>query len=131
MALPNTTYIDAFINDGQQSVLALKNFYDTMLVAKNESLDHIYRIPMADFFIRYRNELSGIVQYYGMSDTMFYKPKMVSLDLYGTTELWLSLLRLNEMQNITEFHMPIIKVYDPGSIKELINIFFKREGKIT
>lgn len=131
MALPNTTYIDAFINDGQQSVLTLKNFYDTMLVAKNESLDHIYRIPMADFFIRYRNELSGIVQYYGMSDTMFYKPKMVSLDLYGTTELWLSLLRLNEMQNITEFHMPIIKVYDPVSVKELINIFFKREGKIT
>ena len=62
---------------------------------------------------------------------MFYKPKMVSMELYGTTELWLSLLRVNEMTNITEFHQPLIKVYNPDQVKELITIFFKREGKNT
>lgn len=131
MSLPNITYVDAFIDDGQQAVLSLKNFYDTMLVKNKENADHIYKIPISDFFVQHRTELSSIVQYYAMSESMFYKPKMVSYDLYNTTELWLSLLRLNEMRNVTEFHIPVIKVYNPSAIKELINIFFKREGKIV
>lgn len=131
MGLPNTTYIDSYINDGQQAVLSLRNFYDTILVNNTNRTDHIYRVPMSDFFVKYRDQLSGIVRYYSVPETMYYKPKMVSYELYDTTELWLSLLRLNDMRNTTEFHMPIIKVYESASLKELINIFFKREGKTS
>lgn len=131
MGLPNTTYIDAYINDGQQAVLSLRNFYDTILVSNANRADHIYRVPMADFFVKHRDQLSGIVRYYSVPETMFYKPKLVSYELYDTTELWLSLLRLNDMRNTTEFHMPIIKVYEASALKELINIFFKREGKTS
>ena len=60
---------------------------------------------------------------------MFYKPKMLSYELYGTTELWLAILRANNMKNISEFHYPIIKVYQPDRLKELIKVFFKREDK--
>lgn len=128
MALPNITYIDSYINDGQQAVLSLKNFYQTILVGNKDNPNHVFRIPMNDFFIAHRKELNDIIEIYSVPQTMFYKPKTVSNELYKTPELWLSLLRLNDMRNVTEFHMPLIKVYNPSQLTELINIFFKREG---
>lgn len=128
---PNTTYIDEYITDGHKAILSLKNFYNTILISKDDSLQHIYRVPFEDFFIKYKKQLSACVEYYSLPESMYYQPKTVSLELYGTTEMWLSLLRVNGMRNITEFHIPIIKIYNPDEVKELINIFFKREKVIT
>lgn len=131
MGLPNITYIDKYITDGQQSVLSLKNFYETILIGDADKPDHIFRAPLNDFFIKHRDQLSETDQWYNVPESMFYKPKMVSYELYGTTEMWLALLRLNNMINITEFHSPMIKIYNPYSVEELISIFFKREGIVT
>lgn len=131
MALPDITYIDKYISDGKKEILSLKNFYQTLLVGDANNPDHIFKVPINDFFIKYKKELDGIVQYYSIPESMFYKPKTVSYELYGTTELWLAILRLNEMRNITEFHEPIIKIYNVYSLKELIDIFFKRTGVIS
>lgn len=127
----NNTYIDAFIQDGKSDVISLTNLYDSVLVGSTANPDHIFRTAFGDFFLRYHDELEGIVKYFQCPEAMFYKPKMVSAELYGTTELWLALLRVNNMRNITEFHYPLIKIYDPTALKEYINIFFKREGKLT
>ena len=129
MAFSDITYIDTFIKDGKSSVLGLKNFYDTILISNIN--DHTIRIPIDDFFLKYRVELSDHVQYHNLSDNLYYKPKSVSLQLYDTTEMWLSLLRLNCMKNITEFCEPMIKIYNPMTIKDIIGVFFKRERKIT
>ena len=131
MSLPDITYIDKYIADGKKETLSLKNFYDTLLVGDVDDPNHVFKISIGDFFIKHRDELESIVQYYSIPQSMFYKPKTVSYELYGTTELWLSILRLNNMRNITEFHQPIIKVYNANSIKELIDIFFKRAGVIS
>lgn len=131
MTTKGMTYVNEFIADGQKASLSLKNFYDTILVGDVHNPDHMYRIPIGDFFTKYREQLITTIQWYNLPQIMFYKPKMVSMELYGTTELWLSLLRVNEMTNITEFHQPLIKVYNPDQVKELITIFFKREGKNT
>ena len=129
--LNNPTRIDQYILDGHNSVLSLRNFYDTILVTDDDSRDHISRIPIGDFFLNYRNELKDIVQAYTLSDMHFYRPKSLSLELYGTTEMWLSLMRINEFRSIIEFDLPVIKIYNPTAVRELISIFFKREGKIT
>lgn len=129
MSLPNITYIDEFIHDGQSAVMSTKNFYETILVGSVNKPDHIFRIPTSDFFIKYKDQLAGIIQYYSVSESKFYQPKTVSYEIYQTTEMWLSLLRLNDMRNITEFHTPIIRIYNPTDFNNLINIFFKREGK--
>ena len=131
MTSDNTTYVDSYISEGQKEVLSLKNFYDTVLTADVNNPTHIIRIPIADFFVKYRKELEPAIQYYNVSDRYFYQPKTLALDLYGTTEMWLSLLRVNNMRNITEFQLPVIKIYNPTDVKELINILFKREGKLT
>ena len=131
MPMPNITYIQSYIKDGQTSVIGLKNFYDTLLVTDVDNRNHIFKIPINDFFLKYRHQLEDAIQWYSVADSFIYKPKSLSLDLYGTTEMWLSLLRLNNMRNISEFYEPIIQVYSPGEVKRLINIFFKRDGKVT
>lgn len=128
---PDITYIDQYIDEGKKAVMSLSNFYDTILVGDANNDEHIFKIAINDFFLKYRDQLEDSIQYYSVPESMFYKPKMLSLELYGTTELWLSLLRVNNMKSICEFHVPIIKVYNPGDLRELINIFFKRDNIIT
>jgi hypothetical protein len=130
MSLPNSTYIDSYIKDGQKATLALKYFYTTLLVAEQENRDNIFRIPINDFFIKHRAELESIVELYYIGEEGLYKPKTVSYVLYGTTELWLALLRLNNMKSVIEFKEAEIKIYAPNLLMNLINIFFKREKKI-
>jgi hypothetical protein len=131
MALPDITYIDKYISEGKKEILSLKNFYETLLVSDVDNPDHVFKIAINDFFIKYRKELEATVQYYNVPQSLFYKPKSVSYELYKTTELWIALLRLNDMRNITEFHQPIIKVYNANSLNELIDIFFKRAKVIS
>ena len=50
-----------------------------------------------------------------------YAPKKLSYDLYGTTELWADLLKLNGCASITEFEPDFVKVYDPNTFKEYLN----------
>jgi len=127
----NATYIDKFIQDGQQAVLSLRNFYDTILTRDIHRDDHIIRIPIEDTFLKYRGQLEESIQYSTVPPELFFQPKTFSLELYETTEMWLSLMRVNGMRNITEFNQPEIRIYNPAVVKELIGIFFKREGKIT
>lgn len=124
---PDITYATQYVNDGKKSSISLRNLYDTMLVV-DENGNKLFRVPWEDFFIKHQEQLKDCTQYQSVPQSMFYKPKTLSLELYGTTELWLSILRLNGMRNITEFHYPLIQVYNPTELMELINIFFKREG---
>ena len=129
--LPNLTYSDTYITDGNKAIISLKNLYETILISDVNRPNHIIRIPIDDFFLKYRNELQDCKQLYAVPQSHFHKPKMTSLELYETTELWLALLRLNRMRNITEYNQSMIMIYNPSELKELINIFFKREKKIT
>lgn len=121
-------YIDKFIENGQMETFSLKNFYETKLIS-NSNKDHIFRIPLYDFFLEHHHELEKTLQYYHVPQQMFYKPKTLSFTVYGTTEMWLPILRVNNMTSITDFYKPIIKLYNPNTIFDLISIFFKREGK--
>lgn len=128
--MPDITYTDQYINEGQSAPTGLHKFYDTILMTNEENKDHIFRIPLYDTFLKYRQHFQEAVVIYQMPRSQFYQPKTVSLELYGTTEMWLALLRLNSMRNISEFKKQIIKVYDASAVQELIEIFFAREGKI-
>ena len=127
--MANLTYIDQYINDGQKETIKLPNLYDTILIS-NPDKTHIFRVPTSDFFIKHREELYDATIYITVPERAFYKPKVISLQYYGTTELWVSLLRVNGMKTVMDFHLPVIKIYEPNRLKDLIDIFFKREKKI-
>lgn len=124
----DTTYIDQSIKDAAKSTIKLPNLYYDVIVS-NEDKTKMFRMPIDDFFLKYKRELEDCKIYYTITEDMFYKPKVLSEQIYGTTELWLAILRANNMRNTTEFHYPIIKVYDPDRLKTLIKVFFKREEK--
>lgn len=128
--MADRTYIDKYINEGEKAVISAKNLYDTILVGDINNDDHIYRIGIDDFFLKHRNDLESITIWMTCPERCYYQPKTLSEEMYGTTELWLSLLRINNMRDITEFHYPIIKAYDPNRLKDIISVFFKREKKL-
>jgi len=63
-----------------------------------------------------------------------YKPKMLSEDLYGTTELWDAILLLNNNVSVSEFKPKKLKLYDPAKFKRYLNEIMLLEeelGNIT
>lgn len=45
-----------------------------------------------------------------------YNPKLLSYDVYGTTELWFFILMANELYSITEFDLRKLVLYDASVI---------------
>lgn len=125
--MSTTTHMTDFISNNLNNNISLNKFYRTLLTVDSEDLSTINRIPYDDFFTRYTGPLSQITVQYIVLPEYFYQPKTVSQMIYGTTELWLGLLRLNKMRNITEFNQDIISIYEPAQLSSLIKIFFNRE----
>ena len=48
-----------------------------------------------------------------------YNPKLLSYDVYGTTELWFFILMANEIYTITEFDLRKVKMFDAAIISKL------------
>ena len=51
-----------------------------------------------------------------------YNPKLLSYDLYKTTELWFLLLQANQLFSVTQFHINPIKVYSGGIMRVIESI---------
>lgn len=126
--MPNVTYLDKFIAEGKKDIIRAENLVTSYLIA-NEDLSHIHRSAWDDFFLQHDEELRENLLMRRISKNEYYKPKWVSYQIYGTTELWLAILRANMMKSITEFHWPLVNVYSPLTLKRLINVYFKREDK--
>ena len=47
-----------------------------------------------------------------------FNPKVLSYDLYGTTELWFFILMANELYSITEFDLRKLVLYDASIISK-------------
>ena len=59
-----------------------------------------------------------------------YSPKKLSLDLYGTVELWGLILQINNMTSATEFNTKKIKVFTNRIFTLLNEIFILESEKI-
>lgn len=64
-------------------------------------------VNIQDIFDNYKNSDMGIMQTFDMDDIKWqgyeYSPKAMSLDLYGTIDMWRILLECNEMNHPGEF----------------------------
>lgn len=126
--MPNVTFIDQYISDGRKELVRQENLKTTALIC-DESLSSFYRTTFDDFFIQHHTELRQSLMLCRIPLEMYYRPKSVSKQIYGTVELWPALLRANDMKSIADFHYPIINVYAPMRLKQLIDVYFKRDGK--
>ena len=127
------TYISKSIEDSRDADFRASNLYFTAAIEDKSSGD-VIRVPYSSLTQKYSDILSQYVRIVGYTEAQFnkyqYKPKLLSQDLYGTTELWSSLLQLNGMISVLEFNKQYLKVYDPNIILDVLNELLIIEGRV-
>lgn len=102
------------------------------IILHNEETDENIHIPFSSLLNQYRDYLSNIIISVPLNDVLRnkyrFKPKMISDELYGTTELWDTILVLNNCFRVCEFDPKVLKIYDPEKLKEYINTILILEG---
>ena len=97
----------------------------------HSTIDIIYdentkiKIPLASITNKYRDFLNSIVVSFNLNEKeqerYMYNPKLLSEDLYQTTEMWNDILLLNQCVSISDFKPTVVKFYDPDRFKGLLN----------
>ena len=127
------TYISKSIEDSRDADFMASNLYFTAAIRDKSSGD-VIRVPYSSLTQKYSDILSQYVRIVGYTEAQVkkyqYKPKLLSQDVYGTTELWSSLLQLNGMISVLEFNKPYLKVYDPNIILDVLNELLIIEGRV-
>lgn len=122
MAIPTT--IEELINWGKTQEISYRNLHGEVYI-NNLSNNEVIRIPLNSVMGEYRYFLEPYTIEIIMSDDELYlyqyKPKSLSFKLYGTTELWSTLLMINNCISKIDFDKKKIKVLDPKRIKAFIN----------
>ena len=84
-----------------------------------------------DYFISslndYKSEMTLTQELY---DKYKYNPKMMSYDLYDTTDYWWLLLQANEMHSAIEFNKRKVKYYSKSALKQLIPMILRSDMSI-
>ena len=84
-----------------------------------------------DYFISslndYKSEMTLTQELY---DKYKYNPKMMSYDLYDTTDYWWLLLQANEMHSAVEFNKRKVKYYSKSALKQLIPMILRSDISI-
>ena len=127
----NEPNINDLIEKGTENTLTLSN---TNINSKNEDCEIIY--PIQNILRQhYRPLLLRYCKKITLSDVAFikykYKPKSLSYDLYGGTELWHLILWLNDMITVTEFTKKELVLLEPSAISVINNILEKEENNIN
>lgn len=121
--------IPASMNEQIENAKALEISYRTLheqAILKDKISGRNIQIPFASFTDKYKDFLNTIIVTVSLSDEerarYRYKPKMVSYDLYNTTEFWNDILLINNFFSLSEFQPgETLKVYDPNKLKNYIN----------
>ena len=87
-------------------------------------------IPYQTIIGRFHNILTPYITTYTLSDRdyqkYYQKPKLLSYDLYGTPELWSSILYINNMVSVANFTQKTIKIFTQGitsAIEEIMTVY--------
>jgi len=83
---------------------------------------------------KYKYFLEKYIKTIEFNDTEYekykFKPKSLSMDLYGTTELWSAILRINDIISISEFSLKKIRLFTTDILSVLNEVLILEEGNI-
>lgn len=117
--------ISDLIKSVEDMQLSYRKLHSYATIQSGENGEYI-KIPFDSITKKYMDFLSKSAIPATFNDTEIstyrYKPKRLSLDLYGTTELWHALLELNNIYSVVEFTLEKqIMVFEPKTVKKLLN----------
>lgn len=112
----NYPTITECINDAKNNKFDISNI-STKLICEN----HLF-IDESLLF-KYHDVLSQYLNTYKLEYENYYLPQAVSLELYGTTDLWYTILYFNNMSSVFQFHnVKTIKALSTQGIQQLNKI---------
>lgn len=117
------------IEIGKENTLTLEN---TNLWLIKEGITIPYQNILREHYRAVLINNSSLVKLTDKAMKLYkYRPKLFSLNLYGTTELWHLILWLNNMTSILEFNKNEIVVIDPANIDILQKILNQENNRLT
>jgi len=115
------TYREATLQDFINSYTDTDATFPKLHYLEKDTIDQDTMILLSDSLLdKYKDELESLITIITLSSTEFnkykYNPKLLSYEIYGTTELWGLILDLNQLHSTTEFNINPIKVYEKSII---------------
>ena len=122
MTIPST--IPEQIDLIKELEISYRTLHPNAILTDNQT-GRIINIPFNSIISKYRNFLDTLIIQIILDEKLQnkyqFKPKLVSNDFYKTTELWDSILILNNAISLFDFKPTVLKLYDPNRLKDAVN----------
>ena len=83
-------------------------------------------VNFQNLVIKYMPELEAIKTTVTMTNEEYakykYNPKLLSFDIYGTTELWFLILEANELHASIQFDLKTIRLFNTSVVDKMVRI---------
>ena len=126
----NRSTIQSIIEDGKELKMTIKDL--SLKEVITNSSGEMFVVNMYNLYEKYYELLLEHTVIVTLSDLDYkkyrFKPKLLSKDLYGTTELHYMLLRLNYVYSVINFDFTEIRVFT-ADIKQLLNEIMVMESE--
>lgn len=121
--------VEDFINMGDSDEVTYNNF---SILVKCIGENSMIQYAQDNIIYDYLTELKEKAIDYTLNDNEYvkyrYKPKLLSYDIYGTTELYFVIMALNGMCNIKDFNKRKLKLLFKGDLLNLLNDIYSAES---
>lgn len=119
----NIWTLNDFISEYTLEDLRVDAFYLQQVFWDSTKMSHKIVVNESSIADKYANELEENKRVVELSTKEYYKyrynPKLLSYDIYGTTELWFFILMANEIYSATEFDLRKVILFDASIITKL------------
>lgn len=119
-----TYTIEDFIDSSNSSDI---NYETTSLIQRING----YTMISYNIFNDYIDELNDLAVYVTLTNEEYnkylYRPKILSFDLYGSTELYFLILMLNNICNVKEFNFKRLKLLKVDDLQKFISAVYNSE----
>ena len=119
----NIWTLSDFISEYNIEDLRIDAFYLQQVFWDKNKMTHKVVVNENSIADKYANELEENKHIVELTTKEYYKyrynPKLLSYDIYGTTELWFFILMANELYSISEFDLRKVVLFDTAIITKL------------
>lgn len=115
--------LDDFVREYAAEDIRVDAFHLKQVFWDELTMKHKIIVNESSIADKYIEELEENKRSVQLSTKEYYKyrynPKLLSYDVYGTTELWFFILMANELYTISEFDLQKLVLYDSAIITKL------------
>ena len=124
MGMGSESTIQDYISQYNSEEIAKSAFFLKQVFSLDNNKQMI--VDFSNLVIKYMPELKGIKIKITLSNEEYAKyrfnPKLLSYDIYGTTELWFLILEANELHSITQFNSKTIYLFRTDIVEKMTRI---------